>query len=872
MTTENRIADFFAVRSLCVFKISFKLESLLLRIGNRHKTTQSAVSRTLTVLCCILVHLQVFAQGNKKIDSLENVLATYSKLDTNRVNLYTDLARRYTATKNQNKALDYAQQALILSEKLRFDAGKHDALIAEGLVYSSTGQVEKALSNYLKANDIASKVNDKNRQIGTKLNIASAYAALSRYEEGLLAAQSALEIAKQDQLAELKQTYCLNFISNIQIKRGNYDRAIENILAALTLAEKANDARAKGTNYRSLALCHSRLENYESAAKYAQMALVSTIVASDKRELARTYLILGKANSKLKKNDESIKSLQMAMSLATEVKDEISVASALSAIGDEYIALKKPDSARMYLDKARLAANKMGDKQLLSIVNSQIADFYTQQAGSAINQDSKRALLDASLYAAHEALGTATNAGLPEERKIAFLRLSDTYLQQGNYGAALESFKNYKNLSDSIANMQKREQLVRMQAQYDVEAKSRELEIANKEVLLRGSDLEKAKLLAEQIKLAAENERERNRFLLAENELNDTELEKQWAVQRKMESDNLAKLKENQLLKKEKELQNLELETQKEQNRLQLGLLAAGLSLLLLFGIVLFVLYRSNAQKKRSNQLLQTKNDEINEQKLIIEKKGQSITASINYALRIQKAILPQQNVLNALLPEHFIFMKPRDIVSGDFYRVDSYHGRTLIAICDCTGHGVPGAIMSMIANDLLNLVTYTPEPLSAGAILSRLHTELCKSLHKEDTASRDGMDIALCLLNRESNAIEFAGAHSPLYWIAEGQCNEVKGNAFSIGEKKTILNFDTHHLQFPENTQIYFASDGYRDQFGGPNNRRFQSRNLKNLFLRIHQWKADKQSNELDKVLTDWRLQGNERQTDDILIFGMRL
>ncbi|TAF32183.1 MAG: hypothetical protein EAZ57_09740 [Cytophagales bacterium] len=820
------------------------------------------------------------AQQNRKIDSLENKLRTYTKPDSNQVNLLTDLARRYIGTNNQAKSLEYAERAFLLAEKVNFISGLHDALAVQGLLYSNQGQTEKALGFYSRAYQLINNTNDRERKVATKLNLASAYAGLSRYAEALIEAQNALTVAKQasTKQAKIMQAYALNTISNIQIKLGNYEKAVENLLAALTIAEENADATAKLVNYQSLALSHSRLENHEKAAQYAEMAIASAKNANDKRRLGRTYLILAKANSKLKKSEECLKSLRLGMDIATSIKDEISVASALSSIGGEYIIVNQPDSAKLYLNKALIAANRINDKQLISIVQSQLAEYYTQQAARATSL-SKAGYVDAGLLAANEAFATAVTAGLPEEKKIALLRLSEIHLQKDEYVIALDFFKRYKSLNDSILNLQRTDQLVKMQAQFDTESKSRELVLLNQEMQLKESELDKANLLAAQIRLASENEKERNRFLLAENELNAVEIEKQWALQRKIEADNLTKLKENELLKKEKALQNAVIQNQQEQNKLQLVLIAAGLGLLLLFASILFVLFKANSQKKRSNELLQAKNSEINEQnaaineqKLIIEKKNHAITSSINYAKRIQTAILPQTKDIEELLPEHFILMKPRDIVSGDFYLVSKYFDTVLIAAIDCTGHGVPGAFMSLIANDLMSLVMRRSHKQTPDEILTNLHLELRNSLHKNETHNKEGMDIALCLHEPAKRKLEYAGAHLSLYWIFEGICHELKADAHAIGEKAETLAFTLQTITLEKGSMVYLFSDGYRDQFGGTQNRRFLSKRFKETLTQASSLPMQAQKDALDSVLLSWMKEGNEKQTDDILVLGFRV
>ncbi|HEX8517035.1 MAG TPA: tetratricopeptide repeat protein [Bacteroidia bacterium] len=280
-----------------------------------------------------------------------------------------------------------------------------------------------------------------------------------------------------------------------------------------------------------------------------------------------------------------------------------------------------------------------------------------------------------------------------------------------------------------------------------------------------------------------------------------------------------------------------------------------------------FFLFRGNVAKKKANKALSVAYEEI-------EIKNKDITDSINYSKRIQDACLPPRELKYKLFPDAFVLFKPKDIVSGDFYWYGEKDGKRLVAACDCTGHGVPGALMSMIGNNLLNQIVYEKGITNAGRILDALHLEIKKALKQDEhPENRDGMDIALVVFNSETE-IEFAGAQRPLWVIREKdpQLEEIKGNKFSIGGIQTeeSRNFNTHRLILENKDCLYIFSDGIVDQFGGEHGKKFMTKNLKVLFSNIHDEPMAIQESIIEKTIDKWK--SNREQVDDILVIGIKI
>jgi serine phosphatase RsbU (regulator of sigma subunit) len=260
-----------------------------------------------------------------------------------------------------------------------------------------------------------------------------------------------------------------------------------------------------------------------------------------------------------------------------------------------------------------------------------------------------------------------------------------------------------------------------------------------------------------------------------------------------------------------------------------------------------------------------------------IEQKNKDITASINYASRIQSALLALDEEIKNVFPQNFIFFKPRDIVSGDFYWFYKKENKSIVIAIDCTGHGVPGAFMSMIADSLLNQIIIEKEITQADLILNEMQKSIQKSLKQDITENRDGMDLALCIVDHETQTLEYAGAHNPLIIIQNNQMREIKGDPFGIGgyQGREAKSFTRHIVDInPKNvgkTIFYLYSDGFQDQFGGPDNKKFLPRRFRELLFNIHQQPLKSQKELLENTFKNW-VEPENRQIDDVLVIGVEL
>ncbi len=315
------------------------------------------------------------------------------------------------------------------------------------------------------------------------------------------------------------------------------------------------------------------------------------------------------------------------------------------------------------------------------------------------------------------------------------------------------------------------------------------------------------------------------------------------------------------LLNKDKELAQLQLKEQDAQLKNEALIRNSTMGGITLASIMAMVLVGSYRKKVKANKKINAQNN--------------SIKSSINYAKRIQEAMLPKTELQKNLLPDSFILLKPRDSVSGDFYwftEIKSWYNPDVVfTAADCTGHGVPGAFMSLIGINALNGII-GKGIAEVDQILNALDTEIRTALQQETTGNNDGMDVALCIYRKEKNTLEFSGAKSPLVYIQDNKLFQIKGDVHSIGgsrSKKEFL-FKKHQVTIDKPTMVYLFSDGYRDQFGGKDNTKFMSKKFNELLLKIHHLPLQEQKEILEIKIEEWK--GGRHQTDDILVMGIRL
>ncbi len=326
--------------------------------------------------------------------------------------------------------------------------------------------------------------------------------------------------------------------------------------------------------------------------------------------------------------------------------------------------------------------------------------------------------------------------------------------------------------------------------------------------------------------------------------------------------------------KKENELLNQQIKTQEIYNsrmRITIGLISL---IVIILSITAFLVIRQNRAKNLINAELFEKNNIINLQKNVVEEQHRDITDSIKYAKRIQEAILPPLNLWHKILPNSFILHLPKDVLSGDFYWIEETENYTYVAAADCTGHGVPGALISIVNFNLLNKAVLEKNLVTPSEILDAVNIWLTESLHQTygESTVKDGMDITLIAINKHSNEVLFTGANNSIYVVSNEELRQIKGDKFPVGAfiEDKIQKFTLKTITVNKGDCIYLFSDGFADQFGGSKGKKYKYSPFQEKLTLIANSTMPEQKNSLKQEFLDWK--GAHEQVDDVLVIGIKI
>ena len=300
-------------------------------------------------------------------------------------------------------------------------------------------------------------------------------------------------------------------------------------------------------------------------------------------------------------------------------------------------------------------------------------------------------------------------------------------------------------------------------------------------------------------------------------------------------------------------------EKENKQQQLILIIVAIALIVSIVLGVSVLKQYKD---KKKANYI-------IVEQKEILEEKQKEIIDSITYAKHLQEAILPTEEFIKEHLPQSFILYKPKDIVAGDFYWLEHKEDYIFIAAADCTGHGVPGAMVSVVCSNALNRVVKEFNITEPGKILDKTRELVLETFARSNKNVKDGMDISLCCIHSKTNQVLWSGANNPLWYIENQELKEITANKQAIGKTENPQNFTTHRINLNKGDSIYLFTDGFADQFGGPKGKKLKYKTFKEYLINHSSLSMNEQKDVLEKYFNTWK--GNLEQVDDVCVIGIR-
>ena len=640
--------------------------------------------------------------------------------------------------------------------------------------------------------------------------------------------------------------------------KGNYLPALDYYKKALVLMKELSIRKGENACYINMGLIYTDRGMYPEALDYLKKGIKLNEEANDKQGMQIGYDNIGNVYMFQGDYTQAMNYHFKALKIAEERKDELVISYSYNNIGDVFYAQNKLDLALLYYKKAITYMEKVKDLAGVGSCYTDIGNVYWQkkQYEEALFYHSKDLQFKEML---NDKQGTA----------IACSKIGFDYFAQHNLKKALYyQLKSYDlckligfkkgiiDASGGIGNVYQAQQLHSRALKYYTDMLTIAIEAEYKEGIrdAYSNHASVYKALNEPEKALQYTKRynaTKDSLLNKENFKQINELNSRYQSDRKE--------KEILLLTRD---QLLNAKIIRQHQLVRWGLIG-GLGLL---SISIFSIYRRYRFKQKSFLILEKQKQEI-EQKNIL------ITDSIEYAKTIQEAVMPKKERIEYFLPGSFIFYKPKAVVSGDFYWLNKLNDRIICAVADCTGHGVPGAFMSLLGYNMLENAIKKTQTLSPGSILDALHVQVNAKLSgdKFSESSKHGMDISLISFDKTNGILEYAGAHNSLYIARGAELIELKADMVSVGDSTEKASFRTNTVEIKDGDMLYLFTDGFPDQIRVPDHKKFCYQPFKELLLSIQSLTGEKQKTILEETLHRWM--GNSKvQTDDILILGIRI
>lgn len=734
---------------------------------------------------------------------------------------------------NTDVALDFYMQSLAISTRLKRKDEMASSLNNIGLVYNTKGDNNKALEYFEKSYNIQDSLRNKSAAAKSLGNIGIVYYKMGNYPKALDYFKKCYEIRKG--LGDLNDIgTSLMYLGVIYDVQGDIAQALDYYIQSLKVQEKIGNKFGISSASVNIGQLYTNQKDYAKSLEYFNKGLTIFNELNDKNGMAYTLYNMGISYGGLNNTEKEIDYYQRSLKLRREVGDKSGIAQVLNSIGTYYLKIQKYDQALEYDQECLKIQEQIDDKNFIPITLSNLASIYLEY-----HQTEK------AFELAKKAYKISRTTGYCEAIRVSSEILEKICYKMGDYKNSRKYYEEFILMRDSVSKIENQKFVQQKYFQYQYEKKAATDSIAHSKAI---------------------------------------------------------------------EIKNLQLEKSEHQKHTQRVIIYFFVVGFILVTIFLGVIVNLLINKKRANELLEKQNIEISQQKeeivmqrdeieaqrdLVTEQKNkietihEELTSSIRYAWRIQGALLPSSEQMKELLGEHFVLFLPKDIVSGDFYWVTKFKQYTIFCVADCTGHGVPGAFMSMLGISFLNEIVHKEGVTLAVQILEHLRKNIIYALKQkgEVEEQKDGMDINLCVIDTSSNEMQFAGGYNPCWIIPnpayseqrvivpelkaedifnDGSLIQLKGDKMPIAIHKHMKPFTNHLVQLYPGDQLYIMSDGYEDQFGGTSGRKFMVKALRELVIANGQLPMEQQKQQLEQTLREW-MNGYE-QLDDITMLGIRI
>ena len=800
------------------------------------------MNKTLIIFLLCLIPSSLLGQDTK-IDSLIQVYHSDAN-DSAKAAALNKLAWKFMFSNPDTTKL-IARSAINLSSNLEAPNLLINATNNLATSFAVKGQFDSSLYYFKKAERLASSGDDPKNVAMVQNNIGLVYWNQGKLDSAISTYRKALgNYAKLDEIL----TGSANIHNNMGLiynDMGFLDSALRSYQLALKIFDTLDiQSRAVANTYNNIGIIYKVQGRFPNALDFYLKALkVYEEIEDLSDSYANTLTNIGVIYKEQKEFNKALEYYHKAQMAYQRISDQsMGLASTLNNIGIIYKLRGETEKALNSFDRALEMLEQMGDQSIgmansLSNIGSikegqgNIEEAYTyyskakkiqasigDQVGYAKslfylgNLKIENKQIQQGIAECKESLALAEELGLLEVKMDACDCLADAYERINNGSMAYAYFKKYISYRDSLSNQENTRAITQ-------KAMSYEFEKIQYQDSLRRAEVERVRAL----------------------EQREKDLEKEAQIERQ-----------------------------------QLYTVAGGVGFLLMLGLA-FVLFRGYKNKQKANEIITAQKEEVENQKIaveeqkeIIEEKNREIVDSISYAKRIQSAILPSDETIRQVLPDAFVMFQPKDIVSGDFYWLDEKGDEVFFAAVDCTGHGVPGAMVSVVGHNGLNRVLNEFKITEPAAMLDKLNLLVEETFEHSTETVKDGMDMGICCLNRKTKVLQYAGANNPLYLVRDGELIEYKADKQPIGKFDYRTAFTNHEIQLQDGDAVYVFSDGYADQFGGEKGKKFMYKPFKRLLTSISTLKVEEQKSKLFEAFQNWK--GELEQIDDVCVFGVKV
>jgi len=788
------------------------------------------------------------------------------------------------------KAVGYYQNSLQIAELLKDTVMLGKSFQMMGIVHHEWGKYEEAIEYYKKSLDCFEKLKHRQGTANNFINIGLVYVSMNKTKFN---DNTNVEISKKLKL-------------NDKTWRYNNEKSLEYFKNAHAIMKDLKDKKGICNTLNSIGQTYLEAEDHKTAIAYFDTALSTARNLNDKMLVMQIAANIGQSYSKINKPEVAEKYFHQALDNAKEMEMKTYITQMYMSLGQLYTKIKKYDLALQNLQNSLELVRQIQAKEYLGKIYEAFATLYEKTGnykGAYEYFKLFSQLKDSLMNEQSLKLITEVETKYQTEKKEAEIKILNTSNElkenQKNqlklvlwvfvvgfiliivFSVLLFRQFNEKKKANIILAQQKTEILEKneelQQQKEEIQAQAELVELQNHELeklSIVASKTDNAVIIADGTgKIEWVNEGFTHLFGYKFSEF----------VEKK--GDNLIAVSSNPNFL---ELLNQSIKEGKSVVYTSLSAKRDGEKIWLQTTLTPIVDYEGNCVKiitidsditkiKLAEQEVEKQRDIALKQRDLIGEQKKEITDSINYACQIQSAVIPSTEIIAGKVSDYFVLFKPRDIVSGDFYWATTKENKLVVAAVDCTGHGVPGAFMSMLGiaflNEIVNrLFEKHGNNLKACGILNELRERVITSLHQTGKLgeNQDGMDMALCIIDTDTNQLQYAGANNPLYLIRNNVLTEFKADKMPIGIHYTTLPFTNNIIDLQKNDTVYIFSDGYADQFGGESGTKFKKKSFQEMLVKLQDFSMPEQKKKLEQQFDNWK--GIYEQIDDIIVIGLRI